>query len=57
MLKPFSWNPNKWNQQQQEMRLTAAIDGLDLSPDLGCVTPTPKNITGSWNSIGGLNIN
>lgn len=39
---------------QQEMRLTAAIDGLDLSPDLGCVTPAPKNITGSRNILGGL---
>ena len=32
---------------KQEMRLTAPIDGLDLSPGPGCDTPAPKNITGS----------
>ena len=31
------------------------MDGLDLSRGPGCDTPAPKNITGSWNILGGLN--
>ena len=38
------------------MKLTAPMDGLDLSRGPGCDTPAPKNITGSWNILGGLNI-
>ena len=37
------------------MKLTAPMDGLDLSRGPGCDTPAPKNITGSWNILGGLN--
>ena len=40
---------------KQEMRLTAPMDGLNLSRGPGCDTPAPKNITGSWNTFGGLN--
>ena len=32
---------------EAEMRLTAPIDGLNSSRGPGCVTPAPKNITGS----------
>ena len=39
------------------MKVTAPMDGLVLSPGLGCVTPAPKKITGSWNTLGGLNKN
>ena len=31
------------------------MDGLNLSRGPGCDTPAPKNITGSWNTFGGLN--
>lgn len=41
---------------KQEIRLTAPIDGLDLLRSVECVTPAPKNITGSRNIFGGLNI-
>ena len=41
---------------KQEIRLTAPMDGPDLSRGPGCDTPAPKNITGSWNILGGLNI-
>ena len=37
------------------MRLTAAMDGLDISRGPACDTPAPKNITGSLNILGGLN--
>ena len=40
---------------EQERRLTAPVDWLVSSRGLGCVTPAPKNITGSWNTLGGLN--
>ena len=33
------------------------MDGLNLSPGPGCVTPAPKNITSSLNTSGGLNVN
>ena len=39
------------------MKLTAPMDGLVSSRSLGCVTPAPKKITGSWNTLGGLNKN
>ena len=39
------------------MKLTAPMDGLVSSRGLGCVTPAPKKITGSWNTLGGLNKN
>ena len=39
------------------MTLTAPTDGLVSSRGLGCVTPAPKKITGSWNTLGGLNKN
>ena len=42
---------------EQEIGLTAPMDGLDSSRGPGCVTPAPKNITGSWNILGGLNVN
>lgn len=32
---------------KHEMRLTAPMVGLDLLRGLECVTPAPKNITGS----------
>ena len=32
---------------EQDIRLTAPIDGLDSSRGPGCVTPAPINITGS----------
>ena len=32
------------------------MDGPDLSRGPGCDTPAPKNITGSWNILRGLNI-
>ena len=32
---------------EQEIGLTAPMDGLDSSRGPGCVTPAPKNITGS----------
>ena len=41
----------------KEIRLTAPMDGLDLSPGPGCVTPAPKNITVSLNTSRGLNVN
>ena len=41
--------------KKQETRLTAPMDGLNLSRGPGCDTPAPKNITGSWNTFGGLN--
>ena len=31
------------------------MDGLDWSRGPGCDTPVPKNITGSWNILSGLN--
>ena len=40
---------------KQEITLTAPMDGLDSSRGPGCDTPAPKNITGSWNILGGLN--
>ena len=42
---------------EQEMTLTAPTDGLVSSRGLGCVTPAPKKITGSWITLGGLNKN
>ena len=42
---------------EQEMKLTAPMDGLVLSWGPGCVTPAPRNITGSWNILDGLNKN
>ena len=39
------------------MKLTAPMDGLASSLGLGCVTSAPKKITGSWNTLGGLNNN
>ena len=42
---------------KQELGLTAAMDGFDLSRGPGCVTSAPKIITGSWNILGGLNVN
>lgn len=47
----------KKRKTEQEMRLTAPMDGLVSSRGLGCVTPAPKKITGSWNTLGGLNKN
>ena len=41
----------------KEIRPTAPMDGLNLSPGPGCVTPAPKNITSSLNTSGGLNVN
>lgn len=42
---------------EQTIVLTAAMEGFDSSPGLGCVTPAPKNITGSWNILVGLDEN
>lgn len=42
---------------KQEIGLTAAMDGFDLSRGPGCVTSAPKIITGSWNILDGLNVN
>ena len=42
---------------KREIRLTAPMDGLDLSAGPGCDTPAPKNITGSLNTFRGLNVN
>ena len=39
------------------MKVTAPMDGLNLSPGFRCVTSAPKKITGSWNTLGGLNKN
>ena len=41
----------------KEIRPTAPIDGLDLSPGPGCATSAPKNITSSLNTFRGLNVN
>ena len=41
----------------KEIGFTAPMDGLVLSPGPGCVTPAPKNITGSLNISRGLNVN
>ena len=58
-LNPCSWNWTKGTtaKTDQEMRLTAPMDGFVWSPGVGCVTPAPRNITGSWNILGGLNKN
>ena len=42
---------------EQEVGLTAPMDGLNSSRGPGCVTPAPKNNTGSSNNLGGLNEN
>ena len=42
---------------KQEIGLTAAMDGFDLSRGPGCVTSAPRIITGSWNILDGLNVN
>ena len=42
---------------EQEIGLTAPMDGLNSSRGPGCVTPAPKNNTGSSNNLGGLNEN
>lgn len=42
---------------EQEIGLTAPMDGLDSSRGPEYVMPAPQNITGSWNILGGLNVN
>ena len=42
---------------EQEMGLTAPMDGPLSSLGSGCVTPAPRIITGAWNILGGLNKN